>query len=157
MNLVIVESPFAPPKVIAFGAMWVCLDGGMNHEWLRDRDRARYRHASVNELAWALRKQAEIGETNLAYARRALADSLRRGEAPFASHLLYPQVLDDADPAQRRRGIDAGLTWGAQADLTAVYVDRGVTDGMRLGIERAQRDGRPVVQATLGGGRANDA
>jgi hypothetical protein len=39
---------------------------------------------------------------NLAYARAALADSLARGEAPFASHLLYPQVLDDMIPISPR-------------------------------------------------------
>ena len=35
---------------------------------------------------------------NTAYARAALRDSLLRGEAPIASHLLYTQdgVLDDA-------------------------------------------------------------
>ncbi|WP_456298617.1 DUF7768 domain-containing protein [Brevibacterium antiquum] len=29
--------------------------------------------------------------TNLAYARAAMHDSLMRGEAPFASHMLYTQ------------------------------------------------------------------
>jgi len=31
---------------------------------------------------------------NRAYARRCLADCLARGEAPFASHLIYSQVLN---------------------------------------------------------------
>ncbi|MFE5288119.1 hypothetical protein ACFRAQ_24390 [Nocardia sp. NPDC056611] len=58
-------------------------------------------------------------EANLAYARAALLDSLNRGEYPFASHLLYTQVLTDADADQRSHGIAAGLAWGAHACLTA--------------------------------------
>lgn len=56
---------------------------------------------------------------NETYARRALADSLARGEAPLASHLLYtqPGVLDDTDYVQRERGISAGLAWGVKAEV----------------------------------------
>jgi hypothetical protein len=83
---------------------------------------------------------------NEQYARQALADSLSRGEAPLASHLLYtqPSVLRDDEPAERALGIEAGLAWGRVAELTAVYADRGWSMGMRLGVERAQREGRPV-------------
>lgn len=83
---------------------------------------------------------------NVEYARRAVADSLRRGEAPIASHLLYTQegILDDTVPAERTLGIEAGLAWGRMAELTAVYADRGISRGMELGIERAEREGRAV-------------
>jgi len=72
-------------------------------------------------------------EANLTYARRAMAHSLSQGESPFASHLLYTQVgvLDDNDPVQRRRGIEAGFDWGQYADLVAFYLDRGWSEGMR--------------------------
>lgn len=80
---------------------------------------------------------------NLAYARAAMLDCLNRGEAPWASHIIYPQVLDDTDPAQRAQGIEAGLAWGARADATVVYGNL-ITPGMRLGIERAHSVGRPI-------------
>lgn len=80
-------------------------------------------------------------EVNLAYARAALLDSLNRGEAPIASHLLYTQVLDDADTEQRRQGIEAGFTWNKYADLVAVYVDHGITQGMERGITHARAYG----------------
>ena len=89
-------------------------------------------------------------ERNVAYARAAMKDCLDRGEAPFASHLLYPQVYDDDDPKQRRAGIEAGLRWGKHAELTVVYDDLGVSRGMKIGIDRAIYDGRPVVYRTLG-------
>lgn len=83
---------------------------------------------------------------NLAYARLALLDCLRRGEAPFASHLLYtPEgVLDDLKPDERKLGIEAGLAWGDKADATIVYDDLGISLGMQLGIDRAKAAGRPV-------------
>jgi hypothetical protein len=80
-------------------------------------------------------------ERNVRYARACLADSLARGEAPFASHLLYtqPGVLDDAKPEERARGIEASLAWRHWADATVVYADLGITPGMRMGIEDAAR------------------
>ena len=71
-------------------------------------------------------------DENIEYARRCVRDSLLRGEAPIASHLLYtqPGVLDDAMPADRRLGIDAGLAWLGVAEATVVYTDRGVSNGM---------------------------
>jgi len=92
-------------------------------------------------------------ERNLAYARAAIADCFKRGEYPFASHLLYTQegVLDDADPRQRRLGIEAGLAWGSRAHLTAVYTDFGISRGMQKGIVRAESEGRPVEYRTVPG------
>jgi hypothetical protein len=90
-------------------------------------------------------------EANEAYARSALHDCLLRGEAPFASHLLYTQkgVLRDHDPAERRLGIEAGLAWGRVAAATVVYTDLGISKGMQQGIERAEKEGRPVEMRSL--------
>lgn len=91
-------------------------------------------------------------QQNEAYARAALRDCLLRDEAPLASHLLYtqPGVLDDGDFDERLLGIMAGLAWGRHADATVVYIDRGISQGMREGISRAQRDGRPIERRSLG-------
>lgn len=88
---------------------------------------------------------------NVRYARRCMADSLRRGEAPFLSHLLYTQVLNDRKPDERKTGIDAGLEWGQAAELTAVYVDRGVTPGMIVRMYEAKLQGRKVEHRSLRG------
>jgi hypothetical protein len=90
-------------------------------------------------------------ERNVEYARSALRDSLQRGEAPIASHLLYtqPGVLKDEIEDERALGIDAGLAWGAVAEATVVYVDLGISSGMAYGMERADVDGRPVEFRTL--------
>lgn len=87
----------------------------------------------------------ERAELHLRYARAALRDSIDRGEAPFASHLLYTQVLDDIDPLERAVGINAGLAWYRRATLSAVYDDLGVSRGMGLGIQAARDHGITVV------------
>jgi len=86
-----------------------------------------------------------------------LRDSLARGEAPIASHLLYTQVLDDNDPAERSIGIAAGLAWRTVAEASVVYVDRGVSGGMQLGIGAALAAGLPVERRTLCGAQVDVA
>jgi hypothetical protein len=88
---------------------------------------------------------------NIEYARDAMLDCLGRGEAPFASHLLLTQVLNDDVPDQRQFGIDAGLAWGAVAHATVVYTDLGVSHGMAQGIGHAISMGRPVEYRQLAG------
>lgn len=90
-------------------------------------------------------------ERNVRYARACLADCLARGEAPFASHLLYtqPGVLKDEVPEERTKGIDAGFAWRAAADATVVYVDLGHSRGMTLGVEAASKMGHPIEYRTL--------
>jgi len=88
---------------------------------------------------------------NTHYARLCLHDCLLRGEAPFASHLLYTQesVLDDNIPDERKLGILAGFAWGYVADATVVYTDYGISNGMKEGVKRAETDGRPVEYRQL--------
>ncbi len=42
-------------------------------------------------------------QANVAYAKRCVADCLRRGESPYASHLFFTQdgILDDLKPEER--------------------------------------------------------
>lgn len=70
---------------------------------------------------------------NIPYAKECMKDSLRRGEAPIASHLLYTQkgILDDTIPEERELGIKAGLAWAEKADAQIFYVDLGWSEGMK--------------------------
>ena len=92
-------------------------------------------------------------EKHIAYARACVKDSIDRGEAPFASHLLYtqPGILNDENAHERARGMEAGFAWGPHAQLVAVYTDHGVTKGMQEGILRAVDNCLPIVYRTLGG------
>lgn len=81
------------------------------------------------------------GFANVRYSRECVKDCLKRGESPFASHLLYAQkdVLDDKIPEERRLGIDAAIGWLEVCDYVCVYMDLGVTEGMVQGIVRAAK------------------
>lgn len=90
-------------------------------------------------------------EANVDYARACLKDSLARGEAPIASHLLYtqPGVLDDLVPAEREQGIAAGLAWRAVAEGAVFYTDRGWSGGMRAALALYEAEGTPFEMRSL--------
>jgi hypothetical protein len=102
-------------------------------------------------------------ESNIAYARACVRDSLLRNEAPIASHLLYtqPGILNDHTPEERRHGIDAGHAWLRVAQLVAVYIDHGISPGMEEGMHRAKLANveieirRLFAEMTPGGDRKN--
>lgn len=92
---------------------------------------------------------------NIAYARLAMHDCLMRGEAPFASHLLYaqPHVLNDDVPAEREHGINAGFAFREACAKTVVYKDRGISRGMEHGIKHAEDLGHVIEYRTLEAGQ----
>lgn len=94
----------------------------------------------------------ELRQRNAEYLKAAVLDSLDRGEAPYASHAFYTQFLDDDIPGERRLGMEAGFAWGDKADEVAVYVDLGISHGMREGIAKALARGVSVDYRTLGAG-----
>ena len=92
-------------------------------------------------------------ERNLEYGRACLADCLARGESPIASHLLYtqPGVLDDANPEERKKGIEAGFAWRRVADCTVFYTDLGRSDGMIEAVRHCILSSLEYECRTLGG------
>lgn len=89
-------------------------------------------------------------ERNVRYAQRAMAFALRSGAAPFASHLLYTQCLDDSVADERELGIFAGLEFVRDCAETWVFTDYGISSGMKRGIKAAQAAGRPVIRISIG-------
>jgi len=88
---------------------------------------------------------------NETFARACLCDSLHRGEAPIASHLLYtqPGVLDDAVLEERALGISAGLAWRKVADYAVFYDNRGWSSGMLAARQLYDSEGFPYEIRTL--------
>lgn len=88
---------------------------------------------------------------NIKYARACVRDSLLRGEAPIASHLLYTQdgILNDDIPEEREHGINAGLAWKNDADLHVFYIDYGVSKGMEYGMNYATENNIPFEMRSI--------
>lgn len=103
----------------------------------------------VIESPYAGNNYASV-EEHVEYAKRAVADSLSRDEAPLASHLLYPGVLDDNAPEQRELGIKAGHAWTPSADAVVVYADYGMSYGMSRGILAAEAARVDVIYRFIG-------
>lgn len=87
---------------------------------------------------------------NEIYARRCMKDSLDKNEAPFVSHLLYTQVLDDTIPEQRKTGMDAGWEVIRYSEYSVVYEDYGISKGMAGGIKIAEELGHRIEYRTIG-------
>jgi hypothetical protein len=82
---------------------------------------------------------------NVEYARECVRNGLIRGEAPFASHLLYTQagILDDRIRQERELGIAAGLAWRFVAERIIFCIDNGWSQGMRQAFIIARDEGLP--------------
>ena len=78
--------------------------------------------------------------THIYYAREACKDALRRGEHPFASHLLYTQFLDDRSERERVLGISFGYYFWSGASHFAFYTDNGWSPGMKTALHRCIDD-----------------
>lgn len=90
-------------------------------------------------------------EDHLEYAKLCMKDCFERGEFPFASHLLYPQILDDLEPEERKLGMSSGEAWATYADMRVIYLDQGATSGMAYGIRKAGKLGQKIEYRSLYG------
>jgi hypothetical protein len=84
---------------------------------------------------------------NVLYAKCAIKDCLERGEAPYASHLNFTQagILDDTILEERYAGIMAGVRIVENFDISAFYVDFGMSAGMtKFGLTGAEKAGREI-------------
>ncbi len=80
-------------------------------------------------------------DRNTIYARRAVRDSLSKGESPIAGHLLYtqPEILRDENPEERAWGIGAHLAWIKVADSVVLYCDYAISSGMRQALDEVEQ------------------
>lgn len=63
------------------------------------------------------------------------------GYAPFAPHLLYPQILDETTPEGRGKGINAGLEYLIECDEMWLLTSHGITEGMEIEKKVAEKEG----------------
>ncbi len=90
---------------------------------------------------------------NTDYARAAMVDSIRLGEAPIASHLLYtqPGILKDGVETERELGIALGLAWREVAELQVFYTDLGWSPGMIKAFKQCLKEKRKFELRALYG------
>lgn len=112
--------------------------------------KADFRPLTIIESPFAGDSPVTISR-HVRYARLAMADSISRGEAPLASHLLYTQdnILNDLIPEEREIGITCGYAWMSVAERVAIYTDFGHSPGMLLAVMAAKSLNLPVEYRQL--------
>ena len=77
-------------------------------------------------------------EANVAAARRYSRFAVDEGYIPIAPHLLFPQFLNDAEPAERELGLFFGNALISKCSEVWVFGSR-ISSGMEAEINRAKR------------------
>ena len=102
----------------------------------RQRQKQRYADKNRRKVYVASRYAGDV-EKNVALAISYCRRVMDAGYMPVASHLLYPQILNDNDPDERELGLLFGLALLRMCD--EVWVFGEVSEGMAMEIEEARR------------------
>ncbi|WP_037358685.1 DUF4406 domain-containing protein [Selenomonas sp. oral taxon 892] len=115
------------------------------------KQRQRRRFAAKNRRKiYVVSKYAGDVATNKENAVRFCRYVIDRGNMPVASHLLYPQILNDSSPHEREMGLMFGLALLALCDEVWIFTENGeISSGMKREIEEATQLGIPVRQLDL--------
>ena len=122
----------------------------LSHDLLKEN-----RHAKMMRVIIESRFSADNVRDlvrNQKFTLGCMRDCFIRGEAPYASHVIYAQthILDDFVASERAMGMHAGFIWGDLGEKTVVYEDLGISKGMEMGIRHAEMIGRKVEYRKLG-------
>lgn len=92
------------------------------------------------------------GERALSYLRQCLRDSLSRQEIPWASHamLAHTRALYEEDADQRLEGLEVNREMiRCYSSFIALYVDHGISPGMRMAQRWAAMHGKKIVERKI--------
>ena len=76
-------------------------------------------------------------ESNIKAAQKYSRFAVNKGYIPIAPHLLFPQFLNDADPAERKLGLFFGNALMSKCSEVWVFGER-ISVGMEAEIKRAR-------------------
>lgn len=106
-------------------------------EWQLERD------IKNRTRVYVASKYAGDIEQNTEDAIRFCRFAIDRGYMPIASHLIYPQILDDADPQQRLIGTMFGLCLLRLCHEVWVFGEQ-LSAGMEREVVEAKRLKKPI-------------
>ena len=111
-------------------------------------EKRRVRGIMRRRKVYVVSKFADDIPNNVKLARRYCRFAASKKYIPIASHLMYPQFLNDKDPKERELGLLFGLAllkccyevWCFGTDISA---------GMKQEIEEAKRLNKPPMSAPV--------
>ena len=80
---------------------------------------------------------------NTERARKFCRFALEKGQIPLAPHLMFPQFVNDDDPAERELAIFMDVILLGKCDELWVFGDR-ISEGMAVEIEIAKKRRQPI-------------
>lgn len=111
----------------------------------RQKNRWRRQYAMKNrKKIYVASKYAGDVSANRRSAVRYCKYVIENDGMPIASHLLYPQMLDDRDPDQRELGCMFGLALLAICDEVWCFGNVSDSEGVQKEIAEAKRLGKTV-------------
>lgn len=96
-----------------------------------------------NKLVYICSPYAGDVQNNVEFAKAACRYAMEQNCTPVAVHLLYPQFLDDNDPAQREAGLRMGHRVLEACDELWLCGSR-ISTGMAMELKEAQKLGISV-------------
>lgn len=129
-----------------------CFDPTAGQALANIRKEERQKNAEIRQkelrerpLVYICSKYAGDVEINVFKAVKFCRYAVSKGMIPVASHLLYPQILDDTNPLQREMGLQFGLALLELCREVWVFNEnRELSSGMRGEIAHARIIGKPV-------------
>lgn len=92
---------------------------------------------------YVISKYAGDVEKNVEEAKKFCKFVISQGGQPLASHLLYPQFLDDTNPAERKLGMTFGLNMLRMCDEAWCFGEE-ISTGMELELKACKALRIPV-------------
>lgn len=106
-------------------------------KWVQDYEsKNRNRVYVISKYAGNTKKNTKAA---IAYCRYVIA----KGKMPIASHLLYPQILDDSVPEERELGLSFGLSLLSDCQEAWVFGST-ISAGMGAELEECKRLRIPI-------------
>lgn len=102
----------------------------------RQRQKKQYADKNRRKIYVASKYSGDV-DANVAAAIGYCRRLIDEGYMPIASHLLYPQILNDNNPEERELGLMFGLALLRLCD--EVWVFGSVSEGVAREIEEAKR------------------
>ena len=84
-------------------------------------------------------------DKNRKYLQECIRHSISLKEAPFASHQMYTDALNDNNYTERTTGINAGYEWMEWVIYVIFYIDYGMSKGMHLALNKAIKLNKDIV------------
>lgn len=120
------------------------MGNAMKEYKLKQKEKWKQEYESKNPMrVYVISKYAGNTKKNVKAAIEYCRYVISKGKMPIASHLLYPQILDDSNPQDRELGLKFGLSLLADCEEAWCFGEE-ISQGMAAELRECERLKIPV-------------